>query len=96
MKFAYILGCLLLEISLGFIISLILNSKYVPYGKRIVSLIIAPSLSAPVVVGLMWLFLLNDEVGLIPYYLDKLKLLQGISILGTPSTAGLFKKYLGK
>jgi multiple sugar transport system permease protein len=73
------------QLFLGFVIALFLDR--VVRGRRIfTTAIITPMLIAPVVVGLMWLFMLNYDVGIVPYYLKMLGLDVG-NILGNVKTA---------
>jgi multiple sugar transport system permease protein len=73
------------QLTLGFIIALFLDR--IMKGRRIFSTaIVTPMLLAPVVVGLMWTFMLNYDVGIVPFYLKKLGLDVG-NILGNIKTA---------
>ena len=73
------------QLFLGFVIALFLDR--VVRGRRIfTTAIITPMLIAPVVVGLMWLFMLNYDVGIVPYYLKMFGLDVG-NILGNVKTA---------
>lgn len=73
------------QLVLGFIIALLLDRNI--RGKRIfTTTIITPMLLAPIVVGLMWLFMLNYDVGIAPYYLKLFGLDVG-NLLGNIKTA---------
>jgi multiple sugar transport system permease protein len=73
------------QLVLGFAIALLLDRNI--RGKRVfTTTIITPMLLAPVVVGLMWTFMLNFDVGIVPFYLKLLGLDVG-NILGNIKTA---------
>lgn len=73
------------QLVLGFIIALLLDRNI--RGRRIfTTTIITPMLLAPIVVGLMWLFMLNYDVGIAPYYLKLFGLDVG-NLLGNIKTA---------
>jgi multiple sugar transport system permease protein len=73
------------QLFLGFVVALFLDR--VVKGRRIfTTTIITPMLIAPIVVGLMWLFMLNYDVGIVPYYLKMFGIDVG-NILGDVKTA---------
>jgi multiple sugar transport system permease protein len=70
-------GTVLLQSVLGFIIALVLNKEF--FGKSVVrTVMLLPLLITPVIIGIMWRWLLNSEVGLINYLLG---------LIGIPSTS---------
>ena len=82
----YIFSGIILELSLGILIALSIHSLR-KSQEIIVSLCILPLFLAPVVVGLLWRFLLHDSYGLYAYVLHSAGLFQDSSILGSRETA---------
>jgi multiple sugar transport system permease protein len=61
-------GTVVLQFLLGMIIALVLNKEF--RGKNLArTTVLLPLLITPVIIGLMWRWLLNPEVGLINYLL---------------------------
>jgi len=85
--FALLCGALLLQFVLGFGIAILLNQK-IRGIKFIRGLIITPLVVPPIVAGLLWRFMFNNEVGIIAHYLRLLGLWgKEMTLLGKPSTA---------
>ncbi len=82
----YISAGIVLELALGILIALSIHSLR-RSQEIIVSICILPLFLAPVVVGLLWRFLLHDSYGLYAYVLHTLGLFEGSSILGSGGTA---------
>lgn len=75
-----------LELILGLSIATLLNQKI--WGRRFfTSIIIVPMMIAPVVVGLIWSFLLNAEFGVVSYAIKKLGVHLERALLGSVNTA---------
>ena len=61
--FWYVGGCLTIEFVLGISIAFLLDTQFI--GRSVVrTLILLPMVMAPVVAGLIWRFIFNDEWGL--------------------------------
>jgi multiple sugar transport system permease protein len=73
------------QLFLGFVIALLLD-RNIKFRRAFTTTIITPMLLAPVVIGLMWTFMLNYDVGIAPFYLKLLGLDVG-NILGNIKTA---------
>jgi len=85
--FVLLSGALLFQFVLGFGIAILLNQK-IRGIKFIRGLIITPLVIPPIVAGLLWRFMFNNEVGIIAYYLRLLGLWgKEMTLLGKPSTA---------
>ncbi|MFC7165049.1 carbohydrate ABC transporter permease [Halospeciosus flavus] len=77
----YVGGSLTLQITLGTLIATMLDR--VSRGENVLtSVIIMPMMIAPVVVGLLWQFLLNPSFGLYSWMLNQLGLFVNEPILG--------------
>ncbi len=82
-----------LELLLGLGMALLLDR--VLAGRRVaIALVLIPSMMMPIAVGLMWRYMLDDQYGMVAYYLGKAGLtgpngLFSGSILGTASSARL-------
>jgi multiple sugar transport system permease protein len=75
------------ETIIGFFLAFLLYKIHPSTRRFFVSMIIIPMMLAPVTVGLIWLFLLNTDYGIISFFLKKLNLLVNHPILGSPETA---------
>ncbi len=65
--FRFLIFVVLIEFFLGLFLALILSREI--KGKAIIrSLFLLPMMLAPVAVGLIWRFILNDEVGVLNYF----------------------------
>ncbi|NPV54976.1 MAG: sugar ABC transporter permease [Firmicutes bacterium] len=82
----YYIIALALQLTLGVGISLAIERLGRGQGL-ITTLIIAPMFLAPVLVGLLWRFLLHDSYGIFTYFLRQLGFLRGISVFGDLRTA---------
>jgi len=61
--FWYVGGCVTVEFLLGILIAFLLDTQFI--GRNLVrTLILLPMVMAPVVAGLIWRFIFNDEWGL--------------------------------
>lgn len=84
---AIYIGCgIFIELTLGIIIALIIHSLR-KTQELIVTLCILPLFLAPVVVGLLWRYLVHESYGLYAYLLNSAGLFQNTSILGNQGTA---------
>ncbi len=83
----YFVGALGLELLLGVLIALLIERTPV-LQDTLATVILSPMFVAPVLVGLLWRFLLHDSYGIYTYGLRQLGLLSPqTSILGSPATA---------
>jgi len=81
----YVFSTVLFTCVLGFLLAILLNRRI--YGKKVIlSLFVLPITATPVVVGLIWKFMLNGDIGIINYFLGLLKIPQ-INWLSSPVTA---------
>jgi multiple sugar transport system permease protein len=82
----YVTGALTLQLTLGILISVMLHRVMV--GENVfTSIVIMPMMIAPVVVGLLWQFLLDPTFGLYTYMMNQLGLFINQPILGDPTSA---------
>ena len=82
----YFGGALSLELVLGVLIALLIERT--PFFRdALATILLSPMFVAPVLVGLLWRFLLHDSYGIYTYFLRQVGILDSTSILGTPSTA---------
>ena len=72
---SFVVGAVILELILGLSLALLIQ-KLVIFRGAIRSILLAPMFITPIAVGLMFRFLLNSEIGIIPFYLLKV----GISL----------------
>lgn len=81
--FKFVAYATLIELVLGFIVALVLNS--ITRGRRLLtSLVMIPMMVAPLVVGLMFSFTLNPQFGLYTYLVDRF----GLSLPQAPLSSG--------
>jgi len=82
----FVIVVVTVELFLGLGIATLLNQKI--WGRRFfTSIIIVPMMIAPVVVGLIWRFLLNAEFGIVSYFIKKLGIHLERGLLGSTDTA---------
>ena len=82
----FVIVVVTVELFLGLGIATLLNQKI--WGRRFfTSIIIVPMMLAPVVVGLIWRFLLNAEFGIVSYFIKKLGIHLERGLLGSTDTA---------
>lgn len=65
---------IVVELIVGFCLAVLLHQVTPKTRRWFVSFIIIPMMLAPVTVGLVWLFLLNNDYGIIPYILRTLNI----------------------
>ena len=82
----YVGGILVIEMVLGIAVALAVTALGA-FRNLVLTLVILPMFMAPVVVGLLGLFLTNSTYGLYAYFLRRLGLFTNIEILGNTSTA---------
>jgi multiple sugar transport system permease protein len=83
----YFGGALSLELVLGVLIALLIERTPV-FRDALATILLSPMFVAPVLVGLLWRFLLHDSYGIYTYLLRQTHLLDNAtSILGSPATA---------
>jgi multiple sugar transport system permease protein len=82
----YFGGALSLELVLGVLVALLIERT--PFFRdTLATILLSPMFVAPVLVGLLWRFLLHDSYGVYSYLLRQVGILDNTSILGTPQTA---------
>lgn len=78
----YVIVVVTIEFFLGFILALLLNKEF--KGKKlVVSLAIIPIMIAPVAVGIIWSLAVNNEFGILPYFLQQLGFQLKAALLGS-------------
>jgi multiple sugar transport system permease protein len=82
----YVGGILIIEMVLGIAVALAIT-ELGAFRNLVLTLVILPMFMAPVVVGLLGLFLTNSTYGLYAYVLRRLGLFTNIEILGNTGTA---------
>ena len=75
-----------IEFILGLIIALLFDAAF-KKNNIATSLILLPSIAAPLVVGLIFRYMYNAEFGIASFVLNKLGLFNNISLLGNKNTA---------
>lgn len=80
----YSIASLVLEVGLGTVLAILLNNSR--HQKILITLFIMPLMFAPVVAGLLWLYLYNGTFGWYYWILQTLGLVHG-TILGSTSKA---------
>lgn len=80
-------GCALgLQLVLGTLFALLIERTPI-FKDFLATILLSPMFLAPVLVGLLWRFLLHDSFGVYAYFLQSTGLLNGISLLGNVNTA---------
>ena len=82
----YVISAVALEFSLGTLLALFffrLNKE----NSIMMSFFILPSVISPIVVGLIFRYMLNTEYGFFTYILNNLGLFKGVALLGNSATA---------
>src|SRR5262249_48200 len=75
-----------IEFALGLLVALYINREF-RYRGLIVTALMLPTMVAPVVVGMMWRYLLMPSFGLITYYLERMGFLADTSVFSDSATA---------
>ena len=84
--FKFVLISVAVQTVLGFGIAMIINS--LKRGQRVLTaLVMLPMMVAPLVIGLMYSFLLNPQFGIYAYMVDTLKLPLPLTPLSEPNSA---------
>jgi len=82
----YVIGALAFQLVLGVFVAVLLHRT--ARGENfLTSIVIMPMMIAPVVVGLLWQFLLNPSFGLYTYLLNQIGLFTDQPILGNSTSA---------
>ena len=82
----YVGGSLVLQLGLGVLVAVMLH-RVIKGENVFTSIVIMPMMIAPVVVGLLWQFLLDPSFGLYTYLVNQLGLFTNRPILGDPDSA---------
>jgi multiple sugar transport system permease protein len=82
----YVGGALSLQLALGVLVAVLLH-RTAKGENFLTSVIIMPMMIAPVVVGLLWQFLLDPSFGLYTYLVNQVGLFLNEPILGNPTSA---------
>lgn len=65
----YVFGAVVIEFTFGFGIALLLF-RLKRFGKPLLTLFLLPMMLTPIIIGLMWRFMLNYDVGLVNYIVE--------------------------
>lgn len=77
-----------IEFVIGLAVAVTLNREF--FGRRIwVTILLIPTMIAPVVVGMIWQFMFMPSFGFATYYLNKLGLFNEVPLLSSGTTAFL-------
>ncbi len=76
-----------LQLVLGFLIALFFHNNNFKHQRIFLTILIIPTMLAPIVVGLVWRFLLYTQTGLISYIFNKIGLFRDTSILSIRALA---------
>jgi multiple sugar transport system permease protein len=68
MTVKFTLGSVFCEFSLGLLIAVLLN-RLNKSGNLVLGIFLLPMMITPIIVGLLWRFMLNDQTGLVNYFL---------------------------
>ena len=75
-----------IELALGLLIALWINREFA--GRRLVlTILMIPTMIAPVVVGMIWRFFLMPSFGVLTVYMNRLGLFEETSVFSGPITA---------
>lgn len=85
--FQYSAMCLILEVGIGVFLAVSLNNSR--FEKLLVTILLMPMMMAPIVAGLVWLFLYSGTFGWYHWLMQSVGLLDARSILASPNTAML-------
>ena len=74
------------EMILGLLIAVLFNQP-LPFRRIVLSLFIIPTMLAPVVVGLLWRFILYPQYGILSVFLNNLGFFNEVTVLSNPRSA---------
>jgi multiple sugar transport system permease protein len=80
----FTLGSVFCEFSLGLLIAVLLNR--LKGGNLILGIFLLPMMITPIIVGLLWRFMLNEQTGLVNYFLARIGI-ERFSFLSTANSA---------
>ncbi len=83
----YSVMCMVLEVGLGVLLAVVLNSSR--YEKILVTVFLMPMMMAPIIAGLVWYYLYNGTFGWYHWLMQSAGILGETSILGSRDTAML-------
>lgn len=84
--FVFVTSCVSIELCLGFLVALALLQMH--RGRRLANaVILLPMIVTPVIVALIWRYLLDPQFGLVNYAIHVLGYKKDIGWLGTPALA---------
>ncbi|MCL4377404.1 MAG: sugar ABC transporter permease [Actinobacteria bacterium] len=76
-----------IQLFLGFIIALFFQRNEFKFKRALLTILIIPTMLAPIIVGLIWRFLLYTHNGLITYFFNLIGFYKDVSILSIPINA---------
>ncbi len=86
LTFIFVIIAVPLEFALGLAIAIVLNREF--FGRRAwITILLIPTMIAPVVVGMIWRFMLMPSFGFLTYFLNELGLFKSVPLFSSPATA---------
>jgi multiple sugar transport system permease protein len=86
LTFIFVMIAVPLEFALGLAIAIVLNREF--FGRRAwITILLIPTMIAPVVVGMIWRFMLMPSFGFLTYFLNELGLFKSVPLFSSPATA---------
>jgi len=86
LTFVFVIIAVPLEFALGLALAIILNREF--FGRRAwITILLIPTMIAPVVVGMIWRFMLMPSFGFLTYFLNELGLFKSVPLFSSPATA---------
>jgi len=77
----------IIQLFFGFIIALFFHRNEFKFKRALLTILIIPTMLAPIIVGLIWRFLLYTHNGLITYLFNLIGFFKDVSILSAPINA---------
>jgi multiple sugar transport system permease protein len=86
LTFVFVVIAVPLEFALGLAIAIVLNREF--FGRRAwITILLIPTMIAPVVVGMIWRFMFMPSFGFLTYFLNELGLFKSVPLFSSPATA---------
>lgn len=65
----FVFGAVFLEFIFGLLLALALNEEE-EFGRKLLSIFLLPMMLTPIIVGLLWRFMFNNDIGLVNYFIS--------------------------
>jgi len=86
LTFIFVIIAVPVEFALGLAIAIVLNREF--FGRRAwITILLIPTMIAPVVVGMIWRFMLMPSFGFLTYFLNEFGLFKSVPLFSSPTTA---------